>query len=48
MGKFRQRIIIKYKDNALSREFFKELLTIGLEMAPKGVKLDLDINPSII
>ncbi len=48
MGKFRQRIIIKYKDNALAREFFKELLILGLESAPKGIKLDLDINPSIV
>ncbi len=48
MGKFRQRIIIKYKDNARTRMFFNELLIEGLASCPKNVKLDLDINPSIV
>ncbi len=48
MGKFRQRIIIKYKDNARSREFLSTLLTGGLSASPKGIKLELDVNPTII
>ncbi len=48
MGKFRQRIIIKYKDNARSREFLSQLLSEGLAAAPKGVKVDLDANPTVI
>ena len=48
MGKFRQRIIIKYKDNAKTREFFDKLLTEGLKNAPKSVKIELDTNPTMI
>ncbi len=48
MGKFRQRIIIKYKDNARTREFFSKLLTEALATAPKSVKVELDTNPTLI
>ncbi len=48
MGKYRQRIIIKYGDNTRARQFLSELLCEGLLAAPKGLKLDLDANPSII
>ena len=48
MGKFRQRIILKYKDNARSREFLSSLLIEGLTSAPRNVKLELDTNPTII
>ncbi len=48
MGKFRQRIIIKYKDNARSREFLSKLFTDGLAASPKNVRLDLDANPTIV
>lgn len=48
MGKFRRRIIIKYKDNARSREFLTALLTEGLTAAPKSVRLELDANPTIV
>ncbi len=48
MGRFRQRIIIKYKDNARSREFLARLLSDGLAAAPRGVKLELDTNPTLI
>ncbi len=48
MGKFRQRIIVKYKDNARTREFLSKILTEGLAAAPKNVRLDLDANPTII
>lgn len=48
MGRFRQRIIIKYKDNARTREFLSALLTEGLRTAPKGVRVELDVNPAII
>ncbi len=48
MGKYRQRIIIKYKDNAKAREFLSSALAEGLAVLSKGIKLDLDANPSII
>jgi primosomal protein N' len=48
MGRFRQRIIIKYKDNARTREFLSALLTEGLKTAPKGVRVELDVNPALI
>ncbi len=48
MGKFRQRIIIKYKDGARARGFLSALYAEGLSALPKNVKLDLDVNPSII
>lgn len=48
MGRFRQRIIIKYKDSARSRAFFSALLAEGLAAAPKGVRLELDANPTVI
>lgn len=48
MGKFRQRVIIKYKDNARSREFLSMILTEGLSTAPRNVKIELDANPTII
>lgn len=48
MGKYRQRVIIKYKDNQRTREFFSAVLAEGLASAPKNVKIDLDANPTII
>ena len=48
MGKFRQRIILKYKDNARTREFLSVILAEGLATAPRNVKLELDVNPPII
>ncbi len=48
MGRFRQRIIIKYQDNARAREFLSALYAEGLASTPKGVKFDLDVNPTII
>lgn len=48
MGRFRQRIIIKYKDNARTREFLSALLTEGLKTSPKGVRVELDVNPALI
>jgi len=48
MGKYRQRIIIKYKDNARTREFLSKLFMEGLAVAPKNVRLELDANPTII
>jgi len=48
MGKFRQRIIIKYKDNTRTREFLSKLLTEALSSAPKSVKVELDTNPTLI
>jgi primosomal protein N' len=48
MGKYRQRIILKYKDSARAREFFSKLLVEGLSTAPRSVKVDLDVNPTIV
>lgn len=48
MGKYRQRMIIKYKDSARAREFLSAALSEGLSYAPRTVKLDLDVNPPII
>ncbi len=48
MGKYRQRIILKYKDSSRAREFFSKLLTEGLATAPRSVKIDLDVNPTIV
>lgn len=48
MGKYRQRIILKYKDNARTRAFLSKLLTEGLAAAPKNVKIELDTNPTLI
>ncbi|MBR6563657.1 MAG: primosomal protein N' [Clostridia bacterium] len=48
MGKYRQRMIIKYKDCARTREFLAKLYAEGLASAPKSVKLELDANPTLI
>ena len=48
MGKYRQRIIIKYKEGTRAREFFSRLLSDGLDAAPKNIRLELDVNPTII
>ena len=48
MGKFRQRMIIKYKDCARTREFLSKVYIEGLGSTPRGVKLDLDANPTLI
>lgn len=48
MGRYRQRIIIKYKDNARTREFLSAALALGLKTAPKGVRVELDANPALI
>ncbi len=48
MGKFRQKMIIKYKDCARTREFLSKVYVEGLASTPRGVKLDLDANPTLI
>lgn len=47
-NKYRQRIIIKYKDKALSRKFLSECFETILKKIPKTVKTEVDINPPII
>jgi primosomal protein N' (replication factor Y) len=47
-GRFRQRIIIKYADNAASRAFLDDVYSDTLSELPDGIKLDLDINPSVV
>lgn len=48
MGRYRQRIIIKYKDGRRARAFFSKTLTEGLAAAPRSVRLELDVNPTVI
>lgn len=48
MGRYRQRVIIKYKDCRRAREFFLKTLVDGVAAAPKTVRLELDANPVII
>lgn len=48
MGRYRQRVIIKYKDCRRAREFFLKTLTDGMAAAPKTVRLELDVNPVMI
>jgi primosomal protein N' (replication factor Y) len=47
-GRFRQRIIIKYADNAASRAFLDDVYSDTLPELPDGIKLDLDINPTVV
>jgi primosomal protein N' (replication factor Y) len=47
-NKYRQRIIIKYKDKALSRKFLSECFETILKKIPKTVKAEVDINPPVI
>jgi primosomal protein N' (replication factor Y) len=47
-GRFRQKIIVKYSDNAVSRSFFGEVYEAGLAKCPKNVRLDADANPTVI
>ena len=47
-GRFRQKIIVKYSDNAQSRSFFGEVYEAGLAKCPKNVRLDADANPTVI
>ena len=48
MGRYRQRIILKYKDCPRSRAFLSALLAQAFGAAPKNVKVDLDVNPTLI
>ena len=47
-GKYRQRIVYKYKDNRFSREFLAKLLAETLKITPPTISAELDINPSAI
>lgn len=47
-GRFRQKMIIKYSDNAVTRRFFGEVYEAGLAKCPKTVRLDADANPTVI
>ncbi|MBO4500933.1 MAG: primosomal protein N' [Clostridia bacterium] len=47
-NKYRQRIIIKYKDRSASRAFLAEAFAEINKLIPKTVRADLDINPSAI
>ena len=47
-GKYRQRIVYKYKDNKASRAFLSELLKRSLKLAPQPVSVEIDVNPAVI
>ncbi len=47
-NKFRQRVIIKYKDKAASRKFLSECFLAISGKIPKTVKAEVDVNPPII
>lgn len=47
-GRFRHRIIIKYGDNSAARAFLSDVYASALAKVPKGIKLDLDVNPSVV
>ncbi len=48
MGRYRQRIILKYKDNARTREFLSKLYCKATGEAPKSVRTELDANPTVV
>ena len=48
MGRYRQRIILKYKDNARTREFLSKLYCKAIGEAPKSVRTELDANPTVV
>ena len=47
-GKYRQRIVYKYKDNKASRAFLSELLVRSLKLAPQPISVEIDVNPAVI
>ena len=47
-NKYRQRIIIKYRDSAASRRFLSAAYAELLKATPHTVKIELDVNQSII
>jgi primosomal protein N' (replication factor Y) len=47
-NKYRQRVIIKYKDKAASRKFLAECFEAINGKVPKIVRADIDVNPPII
>lgn len=47
-GRFRQRIIIKYADNPQTRDFFAHVYSKALTSAPTGIRVDIDVNPSVV
>ena len=46
-GKYRQRIVYKYKDNKASRAFLSELVR-SLKLAPQPISVEIDVNPAVI
>lgn len=47
-GRFRQKIIIKYSDNDEARQYLGKVYASALSRLPLSVKLDLDINPTVV
>lgn len=47
-NKYRQRIIIKYRDSAASRQFLSAAYAELVKAAPHTVRVELDVNQSII
>ncbi|MEG2118086.1 MAG: primosomal protein N', partial [Clostridia bacterium] len=47
-NRYRQSVIIKYRDSGESRMFLQNVYALLLKSAPTIIKIDLDINPSIV
>ncbi len=47
-GMYRQKIIVKYSDNAVARKYLANVYAAALMHLPPAVRLDLDINPSVV
>ncbi len=47
-NKYRQNVIIKYRDKSSSRQFLSECLGLINTKIPKTVRVEIDINPPII
>lgn len=45
---FRRRFVVKFKNNAASRELLNKILTTFTKTLNKGVKITIDINPNSI
>ncbi len=47
-GRYRQKIIIKYSDNQEARQYLGKVYASALTRLPLSVRLDLDINPTMV
>lgn len=47
-GMYRQKIIVKYSDNAAARKYLSDVYAAALTHLPPAIRLDLDINPAVV